>query len=148
MFQKWIEIKKKGDVDLNVLYKKMIPWFEKNKYLFTEKELSNETKSDGQDQVLKWNGFRKIDDYFKFVIDVELWIYRWKGKRAEVTIRFKWDLEKDYRGKFRSRYGEFMKNLYEKLIIREKIDKMEFKLAMEQAELVDIAKKILAMKRR
>ncbi|MEK6951440.1 MAG: hypothetical protein AABX29_00325 [Nanoarchaeota archaeon] len=140
------EIRKKGILDPKRFHKEIIPWFFENKYIFNETNITNKDTTAGKEQKIIWNAFRKVDDYFKFNIEVELLFWRWRGEKAELNLRFKGWLEKDYMDKFRRRFGpkfgEFMRKIYEMYVINEKIDKMKGKVWVETNDLIDECKKI------
>ncbi len=138
------EIKKKGSADVNKLYNELIPWFHDYKYLFLEKNLTGSEKPEGREEKIEWHAQRKIDSYFRFNIEVEMVIRRWRGENAEINIRFKAYLEKDYKDKFSRRYstfGDFLRKLYERYIIKDRVDKLKGKLYLEISDLITRTKR-------
>lgn len=141
------EIRKKGGVNLERLYKELIEWFHENHYLFTEKDITGKETSSGRDEKVEWLAERKIDSYFKFVIMVRMDLLRIKTGNAELTLRFKGFLEKDYKDRFSRRlgkkFGEFLRRVYERYLIADKINKMMGKVWGETNDLIDRSKNIL-----
>ncbi len=141
------EIRKKGQMNIDKVYKSLIPWFKENKYLFHEKGITGKEKLGGREEKIEWIAERKIDSYFKFHIDTEFVLLRIRGENAELTLRFKGYLEKDYRNNFAIRYGakfgEFLRRLYEKYVIKAKISGMEGRVWAETYDYIDTAKKEL-----
>ncbi|MEK6860989.1 MAG: hypothetical protein AABY07_03370, partial [Nanoarchaeota archaeon] len=89
---------------------------------------------------------RKIDSYFRFHIEIQILVYRWLNEKAEITMGFKGYLEKDYRNFF-EKYGKLgigLRNLYENLVIDDKIQKLKRKVLFETSEVIDEAKKSLS----
>lgn len=137
------EVRKKGEVNLQKLYKDTIPWFQENKYTFTEQGITNKDTASGQEQKIEWTAYRKIDSYFKFHIVMEIVVYRWLKKRAELTMRFKGYVETNYKRRYKGKFGEFMMKIYEDLLIKNKINKMKGKCWAETYTLIDRAKGLL-----
>ena len=140
------EIRKKGVLDPRRFHKEVITWFFDNKYIFNETNITSKDTAAGKEQKIEWKSFRKVDDYFKFNIEVEIRLWRWRAEKAETNIRFKGWLEKDYMEKFPRRFGkktgEFLRKIYEMYIINDKIDKMKGKVWVETNDLIDECKKI------
>ncbi len=143
------EIRKKGTLDPKRFHKEIIPWFFDNKYFFNEANLSSKDTAAGKEQKIEWRAFRKVDDYFKFNIEVEIILLRWREEKAELNVRFKGWLEKDYMDKFRRRFGkkfgEFLRRVYEMYVINDKIDKMKGKVWVETNSLIDECKKVIGL---
>ena len=139
------ELRVKGEVDVKKLYKSLIPWFSENGYNFSEKGITSSDKPEGQEQVLEWEAYKKIDDYFKLHIDVDIRTWRWLNKRAEIYVRFKGYVETDYKRKFKGKLGDVLRKVYEDLIIKDKISKTRGKVKDETDELIAEAKKVLSL---
>ena len=140
------EIRKKGKIEIERFHNELIPWFQENKYDFTEKDLTGKDTSEGRDEKFEWVAQRKVDSYFKFYINVHCIIMRLKGDQGQIVLRFKGYLEKDYKEQFKRKYGkfgEFLRRLYERYIIPDKVDKMAGKVYSETNDLIDKAKGIL-----
>jgi len=140
-----VVIKQKGNIDINRLYKKVIPWFSGHGYFFTEKALKGRHVGGVQEERFEWSGKRDIDDYFRFFMEVEIIIYLRPKHISEITLLFKGYLETDYKNKFKGRFGAFLRKLYESYLIKEKIDSMEGKVWMEINDLIGEAKKVLGL---
>ncbi len=136
-------IEKTGAVDAKKLYTELIPWFSKYDYFFTEKEISMKDTLAGQKQKFKWIGNKKIDDYFRFNIYIEIWISPSIKDKSQVLVRFKGYLETDYRNKFKGKVGAFLRKLYEDYFIKERIIHMKKKVLAETNDLINTSKKIL-----
>ena len=140
-----LELRKKGNVDVQRLHK-LAGWFSANKYDFMEKGLSSKTKPEGKQQIIEWAGERKADSYFKLHIDVDMRIWRYKGEKAEIYVRFKGYLEKDYKDTFKKKagkFGESLRNVYERYVIKERVDKMKDMVYYDTNALADEAKRVL-----
>ena len=140
------EIKKKGEIDISRFHKEILPWFREYKYSFHERDITSRDTPSGKDQKIEWTAYRNIDGFFRINIDVRTDILRWRGKRAEVTVRFKGYLETDYYNKFIRKFpswGKFFLNIYEKYILYDKINVMQDKVRLETNDLINQTKKLL-----
>src|SRR3989344_8877287 len=70
-----IKIKERSVFSLDELYKMLVRWFELHRYDFQEQEYRDENLGEkGKHLEIKWYAEKKIDDYFKFVIKINLFI--------------------------------------------------------------------------
>ena len=138
------EIKKKYDVRVEDIHRSLVPWFQQNNYLFSE-NIASKDNPDGKEQKIEWTSYRKIDSYFKFHIDTTIFIQRWIGKKAEITIHFRGYLEKDWKSTFQRRWGKFLRNIYERYIIKERIEQMKSKMREETQDFIDLTRRFLNM---
>lgn len=142
---------KKGIFDLEEMYKKFKDWFEKHHYHYNEKKQSAKTLPDGKEIKTEWIGERKVDEYVKFHIGFFVWIRRCtdviveteagkkeKMQKGEISIRFKGYMEKDYMKKWKS---EFFRQLYDRYIIKGRLEQMEGKIWFETNDLISMAKR-------
>ena len=122
---------------------------QENKY--KEKLAGNEKFID-----IEWTGTKKVTDYFKFEIKVEFKIEKLlevemvkdnvkiKTNKGAVQIKIKGSLLRDYQGKFETTATrKWMRSIYEKWVIRPRIDEYEGKLAGECDEFLSQAKAFL-----
>ena len=137
------EIRKKGDIDVQRMYKELVPWFFKNGYFFTEKGISNKDTSAGQEQKFEWVASRKVEGYFRINMAVEIRILRLLRGKAELTARFKGYLETDYRNKFKGKFGNFLRNIYDRIIIANKVEMMKGTVKFETNSLIKEFKRVL-----
>jgi len=121
-----------------------------------EKEYAEKIKGPTKEVKIKWEGYKKVTDYFKFTIKVEFHILNMsevevnqggkkaKMNKAEVKLTVKGVLERDYDGKFEtSGYRKFLRAVYEKWIIPSRILEFEDKLAGKCDEFVLQARSFL-----
>ena len=142
-----VEIRKKGKVNVNRFHKELIPWFHKYKYSFLEKGLTGKQASDGREEKIEWTASRDVDSYFRFNIVVEFIVQRWRGEKAEVIVRYKAYIEKDYKNRFTKykKTGEFFRKIYERYLIKEKLGKFSGKLHAEANDFIDKTKEVLGL---
>ncbi|MEK6934941.1 MAG: hypothetical protein AABW46_03615 [Nanoarchaeota archaeon] len=150
------EIRKKGVLDPRRLHKEVVPWFFDHKYFFSELNITNKDLSSGKEIKIEWDAWRKIDDYFRFHMEVLILVWRFREDKGETTIQFKGYLEKDYSEKFVNRYakrfgsigrtfGNWLRKIYEMYVIQDKIEKMKGKVWVETNEMIDEFKKVLGL---
>jgi len=140
--------------DINQLYKAWRKWFDDHKYFLNEKKQSAKQLPDGQEITIEWVAYRKIDDYVKFHILTHVWLMRIndvmvevngqkrKMQKADIQIRFKGFLEKDYRGKWKN---EKLRQFYDRFIIKKRLINMEGKIWYETNDLINLTKEHVRM---
>ncbi|MBI2671579.1 hypothetical protein HYX16_01465 [Candidatus Woesearchaeota archaeon] len=131
----WIKISYSGVYDLHKVYRDIVEWFKSYHYFFNEKTHVEMIRPDGKSHKIDFKSDRKIDEYAKFIIEVEIWTLRTKevnikenGKdvkmnSGDIQIRVKGSMELDYLNTF-DRYGKMgkvMRNYYHNYIIKNKI---------------------------
>lgn len=143
-----VRIRKVGIVDLDKLYKELADYLKEHKYYMYEKGISGKQQADGLTGKFEFVANKYVTEYFKFNLFVEFYVIRAKDvkikgkklKNIELEITFIGEYEKNYRKSFKS---EWIRKIYETYIIRDKIDKMEEKLAIEFNGLINVAKEIM-----
>ncbi len=144
-----IYIKKKGIFSLGDVLNIGTNWFGLHKYYFTEKEHTEKNKPEGHEIWVEWNAYRKIDGYFKFHINILFLIYRYnpvemdeegliiKKGHGQLEITIRGVLMKDYRGRFEKfgNFGEFLRIMYERYLIKKRYDEIRGKLQDEVLKL-------------
>ncbi len=131
------KIKASGVFDFEELYQELERWFKHNGYKWKETTYRNVDQPDGGKMVeLKWECERPADDYVTYYIsmhwqaflkDVEVTIENIKRKmnKGSVELRFEVTFKKNT-GIWKDKpLGKLMGNIYEKLIIRDRLDKHE-----------------------
>ena len=153
----WIKVEKSGIVDIDQLYVKIWEWFQRSGFMAHEKIETVKVLPQGNEIKIEWGGYRKVDDYVNFWINAEIWSLRTvdvfvkiqgekvKKQKADFEIRFKSWYEKDYNHHFKrlGKFGDFIRQIYEKYFIKERLMMYEDKLRKETFELQNIAKMIL-----
>jgi len=154
-----LKIKQKSVFDMGELYSVMFNWFGQHNYDFQEKQYLEKKNANGsRDLEIIWIATKKINDYFKFQIevkfrpvmltDVEVEI---DGKKVGMNkgnneIIFNAALLKDYEGKWDNNpLKRFMREVYDTYIIRDRIGDYKGELYAEIYELVDEVKAFLNM---
>lgn len=111
-----------------------------------EKEYSEKITPTGEEIQIKWEARRRISDYFRFFLKIDWIILNLKKvevekegvkittNKGDVEIRMTAILEKDYENKWENNpFTKFLRGIYDKYIIKSRIEKYEEKV-YEEAE--------------
>jgi hypothetical protein len=139
-------------------YRFVYDWFIDNDYDLIEKSYIERIKPDGKEVEIKWEAERKVSDYFKFQIKADWKItgltevevqkegVKVKMNKGTVEIRFTGTLIKDYESRWEDApFLKFLRGVYDRYIIRARIEQYETKLFGEVDEVVSEAKSYLAV---
>ncbi|MBI4448142.1 hypothetical protein HY643_04120 [Candidatus Woesearchaeota archaeon] len=143
----YLKIKKDGLFDYQELKNILRNWLLKFNYDFLEKKHDEKIMPTGKELVSEWGIMRKVSDYVKFNIEIEIRIrgmttvmVEGKGKmnKGWLEILFNANIEKNYMKKFseeKGTFSHFTKEIYEKYIIKAQLKNYEDKLLYEVTEL-------------
>lgn len=122
----------------------------------SENEYVEKILGDSKNIDIKWEGARKLTDYFKFKSKVEFRIIGLKkvkikqggteidSNQGKVDVKIKGILIKDYEGKFEmTGFRKFLRGVYEKYIIPSRVKEYEDKIAGGCDEFLNQAKAYL-----
>ncbi|MEK6848728.1 MAG: hypothetical protein AABX65_03800 [Nanoarchaeota archaeon] len=152
------KVKYSGTFDFKELYRFCYDWLVDNGYLVSEKSYGEKVGSSGKDVEIEWEAKKKISDYFRFVITAKWRILGMTsvdvekdGKKIgvnkgafEITLRGL--LEKDYEHRWENNaFTKFLRGVYDRYVIRARIDQYEGKIFFEVDELVAQIKSFLAL---
>ena len=138
-----LTVSHKGIFDFNELYKVMKDWFNLHKYEFYEVEYHDVLKTDEKDIRCKWVAERKVDEYTKFAIEIEIKLDNHKlvevkksGKKAKLSscslkVIITSYLKQDYQEKWEGPVKKFVRGLHDKFISKEKYSRYEDDLKEE-----------------
>lgn len=126
---------------------------------FAEKGYSEKINGDAKDIDIKWEGFKKLTDYFGMEVKITFKVLALKkieatkdGVKVKTNQAMSNELEvkgvlvRDYQGKFeKSALTKFWRGIYERWIIAERVDQMENKVFSELNEFVEQVKAYLAL---
>ncbi|MFA5484751.1 MAG: hypothetical protein WC260_00655 [Candidatus Pacearchaeota archaeon] len=151
-------IKKKGYWNYSELYSFCFNWLKDNGYGIKESEYVEKLSDFGKEIQLKWEGSRKVTDYFKFVINVEWHILgmsdavierdgkQEKTNKGEIKLSVSADLVKDYEDNWDKKpMIKFMRGIYDKYIIRTTIDNYGAVLKTDFGEYISQIKSFLEL---
>ena len=142
-------IRYNGEFNFDSLYKSVKSWFGSYRYDYYEKEMTEKNKPQGNSVLIKISAEREVDDYAKFVIEIDfnevLRIKKTeKGNLGELRaiIRAKFIL--DYKNNWKN--FPFLLYLYNNVILKKKVNKFYFpKLYDEMMDLNSMVKRNLGL---
>jgi len=129
-------LKYTGIIDADKLFKTMYSWYINQGYEFHEKQLKHKVPSPaGAEQEIEWTGWRKINGYVRFWVDVFIHIWEMKdvnviinGKKevkqqVKMSIEFSGRVDLDYTNRFGgSRFLQMLHDWYINYVIKKDID--------------------------
>ncbi len=155
------KLKHAGLFDFKELYKFFYEWFTSYQYVVAEKKYEEKIVPEGKDIEVEWECLRKISDYFRFKVKITFRItgmvsvevqkgnVKIKLNKAQVEVKAAGYLEKDYENRWeRTPVAKIMRGIYDKYIIRSRIEQYEDKLATEVDEAIAQVKAFLALESR
>ena len=126
------KIKYDGTLDFKEAYSFLYTLFSDWGYGLVEKEYVEKAKPDSKDLEVKWEGKKKVDDYFKYTVKIEWRILglknievmkdgkKEKAQSGSLEIKFVGILEKDYEDKWSGTpFLKFLRGVYDKFVIKQ-----------------------------
>ena len=152
------KLKQKGIFNFKDFYEFSYDWLKEEGYDVFENKYSEKVAGDSKDLEIIWRAERKISDYFKYVITMDTYIWGLKKVKVKkedkeismdsgyLEIKFKAILEKDYENRWENHpFFKFLRGVYEKYIIRSRIEDYEDNLIEEIMEFISENKAFLAI---
>jgi len=151
------KLKHTGIVDFKELYNFCYTWLTDEDYFVIEKNYNEKITPQGKEVEIQWVAFRKISDYFRFElkftwrviltpIEVEKNGKKIKADKAYIEIKIDGVLQKDYEHRWENNsFLKFLRGLYDRYIIRGRIEDYETKLYDEIEEFRRQVKSFLAL---
>lgn len=154
------QMKYDGIFNLKDFYKFCYKWLTEETELgpFAEKKYEEKLKGNKKDIEIKWEGMKKLTDYFRMDIKVDFEILNLEKieinedgtkkstNKGSVKVTAKGILVRDYDGKFESSgFLKFIRSIYEKWVIRSRIDDYEEHVDGKVNDFLDQAKAYLDM---
>lgn len=150
-----------GIFDFKSTYNFLYDLFTQYDYVVIEQKYSEKIKAEGKELEILWLCLRKISDYFRFRIKVRIFIIgmasveimreniKIKRDKGEIEIKIASYLEKDYENRWESNpVTKFLRGIYDKYIIKTKIEAYENTIATEVDEILSQLKAYLALEGR
>ena len=150
-----------GIFDFKEIYGFLYEWFTSYEYVVLEKKYSEKIKAQGKDVEIEWLCLRAISDYFRFRIKIKIRVLgmttvelvkggtKIKKNKGEIEIKFGSYLERDYENKWESNpISKFLRGIYDKYIIKSRIEAYEDRLGTEVDEVIAQTKSFLALEGR
>ena len=152
------KVKHKGIFDYKQLYSFCYTWLVDKGYLLLERTYSEKIGAEGKEVEIEWECFKKISDYFRFKLKIKWLILRMKDvevekdgnkvgmNKGEPEIKVTAYLEKDYESRWEGHpFWKFLRDLYNRYIIRGRIDDYEARVHGEADEFLAQVKAYLAL---
>jgi hypothetical protein len=152
-----LKIKQDSIFDFDELYKRLFSWFEISGYDFHEKGYEKHNMGETDNLKIYWVATKNVDEYTQFVIEMSFFLIGMKGveiekdgvkiktNKATMEIRMSAYLIKDHGDKLKKKVGDFGRKLYEKFIIKGRLDDQEIRLYNESHLLIDEVKAFVSM---
>ena len=152
------KIKQSGTFDFKDLYSFAYEWLDGEGYNVAEKKYAEEVSGDSKKIEIEWETKKKVSDYFQFVIKVDWKMLNLKnvevireGKKIKLNsgqaeIKVSGVLVKDYESRWEDRpIWKFLRGVYDRYIIRSRIDEYEDKITSQADDFVNQLKAYLAI---
>lgn len=143
-----------GFFDFKQVYNFLYTWFSDYEYDIEENRYGEKIKPEGKEIDIEWTAKRDITDYFRFVVKID-WLITGmtshnvgnkKLDKGKIEIRITGYLVKDYEEKWESTaFLKFLRDVYDKYIIKGRIDQYEDKISEELDEALAQIKSFLAL---
>ena len=151
------KVKYSGVFSYKDFYKFCYDWLaEELDLILAESEYEEKISGSEKEIKIKWIGFRELTDYFKMEIKVDFHITnlvnvelnkdgnKLKTNQGKMKIAIKGNLLRDYKGKFEtSAFQKFLRGIYEKWIITQRVIQFEGYLSGKCDEFAGQAKAYL-----
>lgn len=144
-----------GIIPIDDLYKAVYKWFKLYSYTtVTEKEHKTIQLVEGKNYTFLWSASKKVSDYIKYVLDIEVKAKGLKEVKTEeakkkyykgdINFTFIAYLEKDYEEHYgKNPVTKFMREVYDKYVTESKLKTFEKELANERDKLINEIKAFL-----
>jgi len=152
------KVKQTDIFDFKEMYNFLYKWLVDEGYKVDEKNYSEKVTATGKELEIEWEAKKKISDYFRFVLKPKWRILGMTsvevdkdGKKVgmnkgQVEIKVGAILEKDYEARWEnSAFLKFLRGVYDKYIIRARVEGYEKKLFGEADEFLAQMKSFLAL---
>jgi len=155
------KVKHSGIFSFSELYEYLYDWFSDESYKVREKKYTEKILGDSKTVEIEWECERKISDYFKFQIKLTWLITGLKKVEVKkedqkvtmnsgtVEIKYSAMIIKDYESRWENQpFWKFLRGVYDRYIIRTRIDYYEDRVIDDLREIVAQTKAFLALESR
>lgn len=151
-----MKIKHSGVFDFREVYSFIYTLLSDGEYSVEEKNYAEKTKGDQKEIEVNWMAKRKVSDYFRFIIKVDLRTFRMTNaevvkdgvktstNKGDFEVKFTAFIDKDYENRWENTaFLKFLRGLYEKYIISSTIGSYAGMLEDETTSMVNQTKALL-----
>jgi len=155
------KIKNTGIFSFKDFYSFIYDWLREEGYDVYERSYNEKISGDTKEIEIKWEADKEVSDYFKFRITLDWMIVGLKTVEVQrenkkikmdsggVELRFRAILIKDYEDRWEnSPFWKFMRGVYERYVIRSRIEEYQVKILEEVEELISQCKAFLSLEGR
>ncbi len=148
-----VKIKHSGLFSFSEIYSFIYTLLTDLEYSVEEKTYGEKTKGDQKELDVNWVAKRKISDYFRYQITLNLKTYRMTNaegvkdgvkvsmNKGDFEVKFVAFLEKDYENRWENNaFIKFLRGLYEKYVIKSTIENYQAQLESEFNEITNQTK--------
>lgn len=131
-----------GEFNLQAFYRSAYQWFKHHGYDIDEKQYKEYREGGKRKLFIHWANSKRIDDYAKYVHDVRFQLNNLESTKkdtvtCDMTITFMSWLLKDYDDVWaRKSWMKFVRDAYDKFVIRSRMDELEHGLQHEVDSLI------------
>jgi len=147
-----------GLFDFAAFYKYMHDWFRDEQYGVVEEKYSEKISGNARDISIEWKAMKNISDYFRIEhgikidvsglteVEVEIDGKKKKMNKGKISLEIKGILVKDYENKWDAQpFWRFLRDVYNKYVIRARIDALEGKVVADVKAWKDTMKAFLEL---
>ncbi len=143
-----------GLFNLKELYLFFKSWLEDQEYIISEKKYSEKIKAEGKEIEIQWTASREVSDYFSLSWNITFIAFRLTKQEVHgisldkgiLEIKIEAFLEKDPDSKWESHpFVKFLRDVYDRYVIRERIDDYSTQLTEEVDEAITQLKTFLSL---
>ena len=129
-----LEINYSGVFDLKEFLDVVKKYFERNDYFLDEKSYDTKTKDDTKNTFMRWQFERKLDDYNKSVIKINIkesnytenYLDGKKVIKGDINLKINAELNRDYDDHWKGpMWKKFFRSIYDQYIAEERQDKVK-----------------------
>lgn len=152
------KIKESGFFDFKEFYSFLYDWLAGEDYDTIEEEYKEALSGESKNIDIKWTSSKNLSDYFKSEIKIEWKIIGMKSVEAQregkkiklnkgdIELKFKGTLIRDRETKWEdSPFIKFLRTIYDKYIIKDKIEEMADKVKSDTRDCIDQCKAFMYM---
>lgn len=153
------KVKHTGIFNFKETYRILFEWLMDENYDVNEKSYKEVIGAGGAKEIeIEWEALKKVSDYFRFQIiakwhiigmtsvEVEIDGIKDKMNKGQFELEVKSILIKDYESRWENRPAiKFLRTLYDRYLIRERVEQYETKLIVEMEDFVAQCKSFLAL---